>query len=74
MPNSPSSKTNFEKLTQFMEISTLNTQYGLQIHHPPLGTPKFSFNVPNQAEECKSFYTRALDFLEALGINPDVEG
>ena len=35
--------------------------------------PKFSFNIPNQAEEWRFFYTRALDFLEALDINPDVE-
>ena len=36
--------------------------------------PKFSFNTPNQAEEWKYFYTRVLDFLEALDIDPDVEG
>ena len=31
------------------------------------------FSAPNQAEEWKVFYTRALDFLQALDINPDVE-
>ena len=34
---------------------------------------KFSFSAPNQAEEWKVYYTRALDFLEALDIDPDVE-
>ena len=32
---------------------------------------KFSFDVPNQATEWKKFYTRAIDFLEALDIDPD---
>ena len=36
-------------------------------------TPKFSFNVPNQAKEWKSFYMRAFYFPEALVIDPDVE-
>ena len=35
--------------------------------------PKYAFNVPNQAEEWKSFHTRTLDFLETLDIDPDVE-
>ena len=34
--------------------------------------PKFSFNSPNQAAEWQAFYTRALDFLEALDIDPEV--
>ena len=34
---------------------------------------KFSFHAPNQAEEWKSFYTRASDFLKALDIDPDEE-
>ena len=34
---------------------------------------KFSFNSQNQAVEWKLFYTRALDFLKALDINPDEE-
>ena len=33
--------------------------------------PKFSFNSPNQAAEWQSFYTQALDFLEALDIDPE---
>ena len=33
--------------------------------------PKFSFNSPNQAAEWQAFYTRALDFLEALDIDPE---
>ena len=41
--------------------------------HPTLGTPIFFFNSQNQAENWKLFYTRALDFLEALEINPDEE-
>ena len=32
-----------------------------------------SINVPSQAEEWKSFYTRALDLLEALNTDPYVE-
>ena len=39
----------------------------------PPGSPKFLFNAPNQADAWKSFYTRALDFLEALDIDPSVE-
>ena len=38
-----------------------------------LRSPRFSFSADNQAEEWKLFYTRALDFLEALDINPDEE-
>ena len=34
--------------------------------------PKFSLNSPNQAAEWQAFYTRALDFLEALDIDPEV--
>ena len=33
--------------------------------------PKFSFNSPNQAAEWQAFYTWALDFLEALDIDPE---
>ena len=33
--------------------------------------PKFSFNSPNQVAEWQAFYTRALDFLEALDIDPE---
>ena len=72
--NSLCFKKIFAKTTQFLEKSAFTTQYGLQIINPLLGSPKFSFNVPNQAEEWKSFYTRALDFLESQGIDPDVEG
>ena len=35
--------------------------------------PKFSFNVHNQAEQWKLFYTRAVNFLKALDIIPDEE-
>ena len=38
-----------------------------------MGTPKFSFSVPNQAEELRIFHTRAVDYLEALDIDPDSE-
>ena len=34
--------------------------------------PKFSFNSPNQVAEWQTFYTRALDFLVALDIDPEV--
>ena len=40
---------------------------------PHWEAPKFSFNAPNQVDAWKSFYTRALDFLEALDIDPNVE-
>ena len=33
--------------------------------------PKFSFNSPNQVAEWQAFYTQALDFLEALDIDPE---
>ena len=38
-----------------------------------LGSPQIPLQLPNQAEELKLFYTRALDFLEALDMNPDEE-
>ena len=40
---------------------------------PQWGASKFSFDVPDQATEWKKFYTRAIDFLEALDIDPDKE-
>ena len=33
--------------------------------------PKFNFNSPYQSEDWKVFYTRDLDYLEALNINTD---
>ena len=32
--------------------------------------PKFSFYAANQAEEWKTFYVRALNYLETLDIDP----
>ena len=34
-------------------------------------TPKFNFNSPHQSEDWKDFFTRALDYLEALNIDTD---
>ena len=43
-------------------------------NHPPhWEAPKFSFNKENQAAEWKQFYIRAIDYLEALDIDPDKE-
>ena len=36
--------------------------------------PKFSFNTEDQPAEWKQFYIRALDYLEALDIDPDQQG
>ena len=33
--------------------------------------PTYHFNSHNQSEGWRTFYTRALDNLDALGINPD---
>ena len=33
--------------------------------------PQFSFNTPDQTQEWKNFYTRVLDFLEMLDIDPE---
>ena len=33
--------------------------------------PQFSFNAPDQTQEWKNFYTRVLDFLETLNIDPE---
>ena len=33
--------------------------------------PQFSFNTPDQTQECKNFYTRVLHFLETLDIDPE---
>ena len=33
--------------------------------------PQFSFNTPDQTQEWKNFYTRVLDFLETLDIDPE---
>ena len=35
--------------------------------------PQFSFNSPQQTQEWKSFYTRVLDYLETLDIDPEVQ-
>ena len=35
--------------------------------------PTFSFNTEDQASEWKKFYTRALDYLETLDIDPEQE-
>ena len=40
---------------------------------PPWEAPKFSFNIENQAAEWKQFYIRAIDYLEALHIDPEKE-
>ena len=33
--------------------------------------PTFHFNSPNQSEDWRTFYTRALNYLDALDIEPD---
>ena len=33
--------------------------------------PQFSFNTPDQTQEWKTFYTRVLNFLETLDIDPE---
>ena len=35
--------------------------------------PKFSFDIKDQASEWKKFYTRAIDYLETLDIDPEQE-
>ena len=35
--------------------------------------PKFSFNTENQAASWRDFYTRAIDYLETLDIDPEQE-
>ena len=61
------------KLTKILENSSKKIEDSLQIYHPNWEAPKFSINTPNQAEEWTSFYTMALDFLQVLDIDPDVE-
>ena len=34
--------------------------------------PTFHFNSPNQSDDWSTFYTRALDYLDALDIEPEV--
>ena len=46
---------------------------GSRLTTPHWEAPKFSFNSPHQVDAWKSFYTRTLDFLEALDIDPNVE-
>ena len=38
---------------------------------PHWEAPKLSFNTEDQAAKWKQFYIRALDYLEALDIDPD---
>ena len=33
--------------------------------------PQFSFNTPDQTQKWKTFYTRVLDFLETLDMDPE---
>ena len=35
--------------------------------------PQFSFNMEDQAVEWKKFYTRAIDYLETIDIDPEQE-
>ena len=35
--------------------------------------PKFSFDTEDQASEWRKFYTRAIDYLEILDIDPEQE-
>ena len=35
--------------------------------------PQFSFNPPQQTQEWKNFYTRVLDYLETLDIDPEAQ-
>ena len=66
MLNSPHSKTFFVRNPQKQRrMATSNI--------PCWEALKSSFEAQNQAEEWKLFYTRALDFLKALDINPDEE-
>ena len=40
-------------------------------HHGCWEAPMFHFNSPNQSEDWSTFYTRALDYLDALDIELD---
>ena len=33
--------------------------------------PQFSFDMPDQTQELKTFHTRVLDFLETLDMDPE---
>ena len=35
--------------------------------------PKFSFTAEDQASAWREFYTRAIDYLETLNIDPEIE-
>ena len=35
--------------------------------------PQFPFNSPQQTQEWKNFYTRVLDYLETLDIDPEAQ-
>ena len=45
-----------------MASSYLNTHWD---------APTFHFNSLNQSEDCSTFYTRALDYLDALDIETE---
>ena len=40
-------------------------------HHSCWEAPTFHFNFPNQSVDWSAFYTRALDYLDALDTEPD---
>ena len=40
---------------------------------PTWEAPKFSFNTDDKAAEWRQFYIKAIDYLEALDIDPDQE-
>ena len=42
--------------------------------HSHWEAPTFHFNSVNQSEDWRVFYTRALDYLDALDIEPDCAG
>ena len=41
-------------------------------HHGHWEATTFHFNFPNKSEDWSNFYTRALDYLDALDIEPEV--
>ena len=42
-------------------------------HHGRWEAPTFHFNSPNQSEDWSVFYTRALDYLDALDIELETD-
>ena len=57
----------------FLHKQIIKTTMASSSNIPHWEFPKFTFSTPNQRDEWKTFYIKAVDFLKALNINNESE-